>query len=717
MAHVVFLWHMHQPYYVNPTTRTAVMPWVRLHAVKGYLDMVSLLSDFPKVRVNLNMTPVLLLQLRELAEGRVRDQWMEWARKPASELEEDERLAILENFFKIHHENLVRPFPRYWELLNKRGVHFDREEIQRGMRYWSAQDFLDLQTWFNLAWCGYTAERLYPELGALKRKGRLFSEGEKLRVLEVHTEIVRKIVPLYREAEERGQVEITTTPFFHPILPLVYDSALAERCLPGRQFPNRFHWPEDAEAQLRLAVGQHTELFGRAPRGLWPSEGSVAPELVPLLEKVGLRYFCSDEENLFRSLAQDPGTHGTHPDHLEMFQAWNVEHAGARVAAFFREKPLSDFIGFMAAKNEATESANHLLNHLRAIERVLPNRRGVIPLILDGENAWETFADGGEGFLRALYAGLSEDPNLESLTMERSLELEPPQKTVRSLHTGSWISSNFDIWIGEPEENQAWDLLGSTRDFLQKQIEGGQLSEEQRESALREIYAAEGSDWFWWYGPDFSTENDALFDDLFRQHLKNVYSICGSLPPSILEEPITTVRGVPLYERPTRPISCRLTGRRTSFFDWMGAGVYVAGSEQGAMHRGDRWMRRVCFGNDEESLFLRFEMREWAGVVLRVEFHGASPCSIELGPLAESGSGTYMLRNGRGVEQERSGWVAREVVEVRVALADLGLDGQDGVRFQVKVLEGNLERECYPERVPIEFQLTRNQYALENWMV
>lgn len=717
MAHVVFLWHMHQPYYVNPSTKTAMMPWVRLHAVKGYLDMVSILEEFPEIRVNLNMTPVLLLQLRELGDGLVRDLWMEWARKPAAELEDHDRMALLENFFKINYDNMVRPHPRYWELLHKRGFHFEREEVKRGIRYWSAQDFLDLQTWFNLAWCGYTAERKYPELAVLKEKGRHFTEAEKGRVLDIHMEIIRQIVPLYRAAEDRGQAEITTTPFFHPILPLVYDSGLAERCLPGRSFPKRFFWPEDAAAQLDLAVRQHAEMFGRAPRGLWPSEGSVAPELVPLMQKAGIQYFCTDEENLFRSLAMDSAAHGIAPDHLEMFQAWEVEYGGAWVAAFFREKPLSDFIGFMAAKNEPAQAAEHLLHHLRTIARALPESKGVVPLILDGENAWETFSDGGEGFLRSLYAGIIRDSTLKTVTMEECLRIEPPRKRLRTLHTGSWISSNFDIWIGEEEENRAWDLLGSTREYFQKQLESGKLTEAQKTGAFNEIYAAEGSDWFWWYGPDFSTENDALFDELFRQHLKNVYTICGSLPPSILEEPITSMRVAPLYDKPQHPVSCRLTGRRASYFDWKGAGLYVAGSEQGAMYRSDRVVKRISFGNDEANLYLRFEVKTWEGFSMRVDFHGEHPSSLEFGPLKTPGEGCYWIQGMTGSRQERRGLVAREVVELQVALADLDLNGEDQVRFQVKLIEDGIERECYPERVPIEFGLTRNQHALENWLV
>ena len=174
MANVVFLWHMHQPYYVNPVTRTAMMPWVRLHAVKGYLDMVSILEDYPAVKVNFNLTPVLLLQVKELIDGEITDLWLEWARKPAAELNDEEKLAILENFFKIHWDNLVKPYPRYWELLNKRGQTFYRDEVRRGLGYFTTQELLDLQVWFNLAWCGYTADKLYPELPKLRAKGRDF---------------------------------------------------------------------------------------------------------------------------------------------------------------------------------------------------------------------------------------------------------------------------------------------------------------------------------------------------------------------------------------------------------------------------------------------------------------------------------------------------------------------------------------------------------------
>ena len=717
MANVVFLWHMHQPSYVNPATQTAMMPWVRLHCVKGYLDMISVIEDFPGVRVNFNLTPVLLLQIKELVEGKIRDRWFDWARRPAADLDEYEKFALLENFFKLNWDNLVKPFPRFWELLNKRGLTFYRDEVRRGLRYFSTQEFLDLQTWFNLAWCGYTAERLFPELAELKRKGRNFTEAEKQRVLDIHLEIMRLIIPKYREAEERGQVELTTTPFFHPILPLVYDSAFAERSLPGREFPNRFHWPEDAAAHLTLAVEQHAGLFGKAPRGLWPSEGSIAPELIPLMERCGLEYFCSDEENLFNSLRRDPAFRGVTVDHLELFQGWRVAYDGAAVNALFREKPLSDFIGFMAAKNHPTQAATHLLTHLRHIAELVPKDTGVVPLILDGENAWDTFADGGEAFLRALYGGIEADKGrLHSCTIEDYFRHHPPRKQISTLHTGSWIGSNFDIWIGDEEENRAWNLLGETRAFLQKQIDSGSVTSDQQFAALRDIYAAEGSDWFWWYGPDFSTENDALFDDLFRQHLRNVYAICGCVAPAALDRPINMQRAAALYHPPERLIAPVLDGSG-SYFDWIGAGTYAAGSEEGAMYRADRFVSKIHFGSNEETFFLRVDLRKWSDFSVSVHFQQPPGIIVETGPLIRGEKQEFSVVRAGTAPLRRSSLVVKDTIEFAIPLADLGLADEAPVAFHVKVFQGGIERECYPENAPIQFTLLGKDFALRNWIV
>ncbi|MGB8353519.1 MAG: glycoside hydrolase family 57 protein [Chthoniobacteraceae bacterium] len=718
MANVVFLWHMHQPYYVNPVTRTAMMPWVRLHCVKGYLDMISIIEEFPNIRPNFNLTPVLLLQIQELIDGEITDLWLELAKKPAATLDENEKYSILENFFKINWDNLLKPYPRYWELLNKRGLTFYGDDVRRGLRYFTIQEFLDLQVWFNLAWCGYTAFRLFPELQVLREKGRDFTEEEKNRVLEIHLEIMRMTLRKYREAEERGQAELTTTPFFHPILPLVYDSAFAERSLPGRTFPKRFHWPQDAAAHLTLAVEQHTALFGKKPRGLWPSEGSIAPELIPLMEQSGIEYFCSDEENLFNSLKRDPAYQNVRIDHLELFQGWQVRHDGASVNAVFREKPLSDFIGFMAARNDPEKAAGHLLHHMLHIADIVPKDTGVIPLILDGENAWETFADGGEAFLRALYGGIDANADrLHSCTIEDYFRHHAPKKQITTLHTGSWISSNFDIWIGEAEENRGWDLLGETRGFLQKQIDAGKLPEDRIKKALHEIYAAEGSDWFWWYGPDFSTDNDDLFDELFRQHLKNVYLICDSVPPPELDQPITRAKATVVYDSPQQLIRPGINGRRDAYFDWIGAGSYVAGSEQGAMYRSERFLEKLYYGFDESTLYLRLDLLKWDHISVEVKFSQPQGFVLKTGVVTRDGLQKFTITSPDGKVVTRGTFAAEDIIEWSIVLADLGVKANDPVSFHVSILQDGIERESYPEGGPIRLTVPPAEFAIRNWIV
>lgn len=716
MAHVAFLWHMHQPYYVDSVTGTAVMPWVRLHCAKGYLDMIAVIGDYPAVRANFNLSPVLVLQILELLDGRVVDEWLELSRKPAADLTEEERFRILENFFKANWDHLVLPYPRYRELLNKRGLTFYRDDVRRGLRYFTTQELLDLQVWFNLTWCGYTACRLFPELAELKRKGRNFTEQEKQRVLDLHFELMRIVLRRYREAEEKGQVELTTTPYFHPILPLVYDTAFAERAMPGREFPRRFAWPQDAETQLQMAVDQHAAVFGSVPRGLWPSEGSIAPELIPMMQRCGFEYFCSDEQNLFASIKRDPAWRGVQVDHLELFQGWRVRYDGAEVNAVFRERPLSDFIGFNAARNEAAQAAMHLLFHLRHISDLV-NDRGLVPIILDGENAWEFFRDGGECFLRALYSGLEDNHNrIKTTRIGDYLREHPPQKHLTTLHTGSWIGSDLDIWIGEPEENRAWERLGETRAWFQQRLDTGLLTPQQEAEARKAIYAAEGSDWFWWYGPDFTTENDAFFDRLFRTHLRAVYTACGAVPPSTLDVPITQKRIDQIFESPTGFVTPAIDGARATFFEWLGAGRYEPSPESTTMGRSAGHVAAVYFGHDAQRLYFRVDFTSPPPGAVTIVFGEPDDTRLQTAPLSTHGKIEAKITSPDG---QSSPVLAayHETLEIAVPLRSLNLEPGSAVGFQVRLLAGDLEVEAHPPASLIAFHLLAHDWALANWSV
>ena len=718
---VVILWHMHQPYYVNPLTKKAMMPWVRLHAAKGYLDMIDLVTAHPDVRVNFNFTPVLVKQILELVNGEVVDEWEALSRKPASQLDNDDHRHLLENFFKINWDTLIRPMPRYAELLAKRGQNYSLAKLDAIVRTFSEADFRDLQTLYNLQWCGFSAVRRFPLLQQLKEKGRDFTEEEKNAVLDIHDKILALVLPEYRAAEERGQIELTTTPYFHPIMPLVYDTHIARRCQPQSPLPSAFSAPEDVRAQLRLAQELHEQVFGKKARGLWPSEGSIAPEIVPLMVEAGFDYFCSDEGNLFRSLKNDPAWNSRHVDHVELFQGWRIHAYEKTIQALFRERPLSDFIGFDAARNETSKAVSHLIDHLKNIARVLPDERHVVPLILDGENAWEAFLDGGEAFLSAFYRALTQTPELKLQRLGDYFDAYPARVETCYLHSGSWIRSDFDIWIGDPEENKGWEWLKETRHFLVERIAQGNIPPERAQEAWWEIYAAEGSDWFWWYGPDFTIDTDFLFDELFRLHLQNVYRILDIEPPAHLEVPICLPNADLGYTQQLRLLTPTISGNTERYFNWLGAGELDLTKQQTAMFQGDRIGQKLFFGFGLDAFYLRLDLGRHPEAIT-IRFLLPHPARLTLRQHSPGNIETLLETSGDGVlftpvpaPNLHTYWGRSLVISVPREL--LRVEPGHEFAFFVQLLEGGLQRERYPERGAIELIAPDRDFEAEHWFV
>ncbi|MBH0193185.1 MAG: glycoside hydrolase, partial [Nitrospira sp.] len=517
-VHVCFVWHMHQPYYTDPVAGSASMPWVRLHATKAYYDMAYLLEQFPAVHATFNFTPSLLLQLQEIGTGAVRDLFLEHAQRPAADLTDEEQAFLIRHFFSANWATMVRPYPRYHELLVKRGLDIQGQDLNGLAERFSVQDFLDLQVWHNLAWFGYGAVARYPRLAALRNKNRGFTEEEKQEILALQLATMREVVPLYRQLVERGQIELTTTPFFHPILPLVIDTDLTRRARPDLPLPARFHAPEDAEAQLRLAVDFHSRTFGRAPAGLWPSEGSVCPELLPLVHSTGLRWLATDEGILARSMELE-GRPWNRQGSLYRF--YRAGLSGQELTMLFRDREISDAFGFVYHKTTPESAAEDVLRRLRNIVRETAQDEIVIGVILDGENPWEHYHDGGERFLSLLYSTFSQrtldqehSVAVQSTTVSEAMTAAPPLQHLSCLHSGSWINTDYKIWIGHEEDNRGWDVLGHTRARLAALAPN--LPPDRARAAWNELYAAEGSDWFWWYGDDFETDFKPEFDRLFR---------------------------------------------------------------------------------------------------------------------------------------------------------------------------------------------------------
>ena len=712
MTRVAILWHMHQPYYEDLVTREHILPWVRLHALKDYYGMAALLREFPDVRVTFNLVPSLLVQLEAFAADQARDPYLELSLKPAAMLTATDIEFILANFFHAQRQRMIEAYPRYRELLEKRGVG----------RY-SVDDLRDLQVWHKLAWIDPAYLSGDARVLGLVDKGRQFSEEDKQLLREVELELLNRVIPEYRDGVERGQLEISTSPFYHPILPLLCDTDIYLRTHPGSPMPRqRFQHPEDAIAQLERAANCHERLFGKRPVGLWPSEGSVSDAMVPLAAKAGFEWMATDEQILANSLGVNFGRDGAgHLDHPErLYAPYRVNAGGAGINAVFRDHALSDLIGFVYSGWNPEAAAGDFVNRLVDAGRRYSARTGgaeaLIPVILDGENAWEHFEGGGRPFLRALYGRLQDHPELTTVTMAKACE--HPRHELHGIFPGSWIDSNFYIWIGHRDDQRGWDQLATARQALE---EARGVSPEARAAAYEEVLIAEGSDWFWWYGDDHSSDHDLEFDDLFRRHLRNAYRLLSlPVPEDLFRSNISTSGSMSEVQPPRGRISPVLDGRDSSYFEWLGAGAFTVRRTAGAMHQIDAAppvVTSIRFGFGREELFVRLEgpapMADQlaAGYEFTLAFLEPSGLTITA-KSSGSDNGCYVnLSNARAA--------AGTSLELAVPLAAIGAPSNALLSFAIRVtrrtVDGSTAIERHPEGHPIELRAPGPEFDAAHW--
>ena len=538
---LMLLWHMHQPFYKDLAEGVYAMPWVRLHALKDYYGMVAMLEEFPDVRVTFNLVPSLLVQLEEYAKDAASEQDYRIAFKPAEQLTAAEKERLLVFAFQINRENLMNRYPRFRELYEKvRTLGAPSSAARRLAR----QDHLDLQVLSQLAWFDEIYLARDSEVRRLVEKQRGFNEQDKVLLRLKEIEIFKSTLEAYAKAEARGQIEISTSPFYHPILPLVSDTAVAEESHPGVRLPlKRFRKPEDARAQIRAAMEHHARLFGRPPRGMWPSEGSVSDEVLKIAADEGIEWAATDEGVLGRTLGLgfDRRSDGTVANGRELYRPHRFTGGKHPVTLFFRDHQLSDLIGFVYSRLPAEAAAEDLHRRIQSAARSTGERAAVISVILDGENAWEYFPGNGREFLRNFYRRVASDPSLRAVTATEAAQAVEPG-TLTHVVPGSWINANFDIWIGAEEDNRAWDLLADARELFSAHAAWPGHDPAKRELAEQELWIAEGSDWCWWYGPEHSSGHDEEFDMLYRKHLSNIYRLLGSSPPDELAAPIKKPR-------------------------------------------------------------------------------------------------------------------------------------------------------------------------------
>ena len=606
---VVILWHQHQPFYKDLVTGEYRLPWVRLHALKDYYGMVKILDEFPNVHQTFNLVPSLITQIEEYVAGSARDPFLQVAAKPARELSPQERCFALQYLFQANPVNLIGRYPRYrelWERFRSSGGFPDRVE-----KYFQLQDFTDLQVLSQIAWFDefFLQE---PEIAELVRKGRGYSLEDQAYVITKERELVTKVLPAHAEAAHHGGIEISTSPFYHPILPLVCDTNMGAVSTPGLPLPqNRFLRPEDAREQLQRGLDLHEHVFGIRPVGVWPSEGSVSAEVFAIAQSLGVKWMATDEGVLGRSLGMHfaKNSQGELPHHLaeKLYTLHRFQNGSAEMNLIFRDHALSDLIGFVYSGMPAQDAANHLMHNIRQATKSLldSGRDALVPIILDGENAWEYYPESGREFLRRFYDALQNTPGIEAVTMSEAIARHRDVATFSSLVPGSWINANFNVWIGAPEDNRSWDYLFHARKFYEQNA--ARATEEQRSLAFEELLIAEGSDWNWWYGPEHHSANDREFDELYRKHLSNVYQALGAMPPDYLAHPITAGESRPAFTPQTAYIHPHITGQLVRYFEWMGAAAYTSDNRAGAMHGKQFLLDSAYAGIDEKNLYGRLD--------------------------------------------------------------------------------------------------------------
>ncbi len=583
---LILLWHQHQPFYKDLVTGQYRMPWVRLHGLKDYYGMVKLLDEFPNVHQNFNLVPSLMTQIQDYVAGTAQDPFLNVAAKPAKDLTQKERQFALQYLFQANHANVIGRYPRYGELLERFREH--GYSAEKAEKYFETQHFTDLQVLSQIAWFDefFLEEK---DIAALIKKERNYSLDDQRFVIAREREVLGKVLPAYADAAKKGSIEISATPFYHPILPLVCDTNAGGVSSPGLPLPqNRFRHPEDAREQLVRALDLQEQVFGVRPQGVWPSEGSVSEETLAIAHSLGIKWMATDEGVLGRSTGvffQRDGN-GRLPAHLaeRLYNIHLYENGQTAMHMVFRDHTISDLIGFVYSGMDPREAAGHLLGNIKdAAQPVLAQGRdAVVSVILDGENAWEYYPKSGREFLRRFYDALQREEVLEAVTVSEAIARHRDFSLLRSLVPGSWIHANFNVWIGAPEDNRAWDYLYHAREFYTQNA--ARASVAQRKLAFEEILIAEGSDWNWWYGPEHHSANDRDFDELYRKHLSNVYQALGATPPDYLARPITAGEVRPDFTPQTHYIHPRVTGDKIRYFEWMGAAIFTADQRAGAMH-------------------------------------------------------------------------------------------------------------------------------------
>ena len=551
---------MHQPDYRDIVTNEYVLPWTYLHAIKDYSDMAFHLEENPAARVSFNFVPILLEQLEDYSEQFKKKD----IRDPLLALLVEDNLAdisleqchlIVQSCFKSHHEKMLSPFPHYQRLLHIFQL-VESMTCNDEFNYLTAQYKADLLVWYHLAWCGESLRRNNKVVQTLMTKAVLFTLDERQQLFNVIAETITQLIPRYKALMGRKQIEISTTPYYHPILPLLLDFKSTLDAMPDAPLPESAKYDggqKRAVAHVVSAQKSHALRFGKEPRGMWPAEGGVSHAALSLMAEHGVEWAATGQAVLANSLVKSQLSVNNKNEYL--YQPYRVTNGEHDILCFFRDDQLSDKIGFEYAKMNAADAVIDFIHTLERIQQANDhdtNKAKVVSVILDGENAWEYYPYNGYYFLNELYAALANHPDIKMTTFSDIVDLYQSSEyknnglfapVLPQVAAGSWVYGTFSTWIGSKDKNLAWDLLCAAKKTYDSVMADNSLSVELLAACERQLAICEGSDWFWWFGDYNSSDSVASFDQLYRRNLINLYTLLQQPVPAVLHTSISAGGG------------------------------------------------------------------------------------------------------------------------------------------------------------------------------
>ena len=698
---VCILWHMHQPDYRDPISGHTLLPWTWLHALKDYGEMLETVRE-TDARVTVNLVPSLLEQLERYDNGEDKDHWLELLAREPEQLDDKERQFVVEQFFSVNEQTQIFQQQRYHELFLLQAGPGEPTADD-----FSDQDILDLQVWFLLAWTGSHLRRNSTFVAGLLKQGKHFQKEQKQELLQCCNDEVKKVLEAHKKMEDEGLIEISVTPYAHPILPLLCDLHKAQEPSPGLPLPAAdFRYPEDARLQVREGLKTAERVFGPRQRGMWPAEGAVSEEAVKLLAEEGALWAASDEDILARSLGEGL------VNRSRLYRIYQF----ANLPLLFRDRELSDRIGFLYATWNSRDAVADLMGRLQLIAQQAPG--GTVAIILDGENCWERYPDNGYPFLRDFYRALLHSPDMEMATIKTALSQTKPVPLER-LAAGSWIRADFTTWVGHPEENLAWELLQQAR----RDVFNGQISDalehpdEPLSDLVRELLRAEGSDWFWWYGDEHTTAQADIFDRLFRLHLEGLYQLQNLSVPDRLQQAIKPVARKPAGYEPTACFTPEIDGHIGDYFEWLAAGCLELGTG-GAMYASREKLEKIYYGYDQSFLYFRLDqvnlLRRLGGRkgVFEIRLRAKNVFSLKF----DFVSGRLSIE-GDGHDAGHGAAARGQVLELAVPLTVLQLHLGDIVYLSCHIYKEGRESGRWPAEGSTSFCYRGAVLQQENWLV